>query len=165
MVCTYSLRLFHCTQPLMYFVFSFLTLLMASFVFAQVSEQSEVTLPTTASHMTISPSPHPTHTPHPHPSTSQEYTPSALPSRASTRIDWYQPSEGWSVRRGEVVGVEFLGHSLTASSAFGCVLVDQVRAQNTATIPEHLKVEERTYVCMHCGVCKASDICTVSCTI
>ena len=153
MVCTYSLRQFHCTQLLMCFVFSFLTLLMACCVFAQVSEQSEVTLPTTASHTTISPSPHPTHAPHPHPSTSQEYNPSAVPSRASTRIDWYQPSEGRSVRGGEVVGVEFLGHSLTASSAFGCVLVHQVRAQNTATIPEHLKVEEQTYVCTYALWC------------
>lgn len=56
-----------------------------------------------------------------------------------------------------MVGVEFLGLSLTANSSFGCVLVDQMRAQNTATIPEQLKVEEHTYICMcmqHLTFCK-----------
>lgn len=59
-----------------------------------------------------------------------------------------------------MVGMEFLGLSLTAYSSFGCVLVDQMRAQNTATISEQLKVENiHTYI--HTDIHTYACVCNI----
>lgn len=107
-------------------------------LFIQASQDSEITLATNTNHTTTSPSFHPGHTPHPLPSTSQDNHPPA--SRGGTRIDWYTFPERWSAGGGELADMQLLGTSLTASSAFGCMLVNQVATQDTVMIPEQLRV-------------------------
>ena len=106
--------------------------------FIQASQDSEITLATNTNLTTTSPSFHPGHTPHPLPSTSQD---NHLPaSRGGTRIDWYTFPERWSASGGELADMELVGTSLTASSAFGCMLVNQVATLDTVMIPEQLRV-------------------------
>ena len=107
-------------------------------LFIQASQDSEITLATNTNRTTTSPSFHPGHTPHPLPSTSQDNNPPA--SRGGTWIDWYTFPERWSASGGELADMELLGTSLTASSAFGCMLVNQVATLDTVMIPEQLRV-------------------------
>ena len=111
-------------------------------LFIQASQDSEITLATNTNPTTASPSFHPGH---PLPSTSQDNHPPTTGSRGGTRIDWYTFPARWSAGGGELADMELLGTSLTASSAFGCMLVNQAATQDTVMIPEQLRVW-RTYL-------------------
>ena len=113
-------------------------------LFIQASKHSEITLATNENHTTASSSFHPAHTPHPLPSTSQDNILPTTANRGGTRIDWYSFPERWSAGGGELAEVELLGISLTASSAFGCMLVNHVVKQDAVIIPEQIRVW-RTY--------------------
>ena len=108
-------------------------------------QHSEITLTTDANRTTTSPSFNPAHTPHPLPSTSQDNDLPTIASRDGTRIDWYTFPERWSAGGGELTDMELLGISLTASSAFGCMLVNHVGTQDAVIIPGQLRVW-RTYL-------------------